>query len=469
MWAALVALVGVEGGNWARERFAVSGLPAARPESLNVLVIVVDTLRASHLSGHGYHRPTSPNIDRIARQGVLFEHAFATSSWTSPSLASLLTGFYPSQHGVDLGRQNEIRFLTLGEALRARGYRTAAFSANLFWFTRTNGLGCGFIRFEDYFQSVEDMAVRPIYGRALHKVVFRGLGFDDIPARRRAADINRALLRWIDRDRDRPFFAVLNYMDTHDPYLPPLPYRNRFSTSRNPGGIINEHIGRAGLPLTAEQARNEIAAYDGGIAYVDDHIGSLLEELRRRGLPERTVLVITADHGESLGDHGLFTHASSLFTGEIHVPLIFAGPRLHPGWRARRTTRDERCGASERAGPRRGRSWRLPAAPAQAALGEPGRPSRLGIPDRGVRYSNPRAPLNAPTRDGSMKTLITPRWQYIVHETLGDALYERQSDPRQQLNLAGRPEMAGIVETLRSQLLGALSHGGTPTPIGGLW
>jgi arylsulfatase A-like enzyme len=460
---ALVALVGIEGGNWVRERFAISSLPAARPESPNVLVIVVDTLRASHLSGHGYDRPTSPNIDRIARQGVLFEHAFATSSWTAPSHASLLTGLYPSEHGVDLRRQKEIRFLTLGDALRDRGYRTAAFSANLFWFTRTNGFGRGFIRFEDYFQSVEDMAVRPIYGRAIHKAVFRGLGFEDIPARRRAADINRALLRWIERDRDRPFFAMLNYMDTHDPYLPPRPYRSRFSTSKNPGGLINEHIGRAGLPLTAEQARSEIAAYDGGIAYVDDHIGMLVEELRRRGLTEKTVLVITADHGESLGDHGLFTHASSLFTGEIHVPLILAGHRSIPaGVRVARPVTNAA----------------VPASVLDLVGGDPGLFPRLSLrrlwenPDVDPDWEYPIAecakvpwaPPNAPTRYGSMKTIITPRWQYILHETLGDALYNRQSDPGQQVNLAGRPEMGRVVETLRSQLLGALSTRGAPTP-----
>jgi arylsulfatase A-like enzyme len=463
---ALVALVGIQGGYWARERLAISALPSAGSNAPNVLVIVADTLRADHLSAYGYPRPTSPNIDRIARDGVLFENAFATCSWTAPSHASLLTGLYPSRHGVELRRPrrslNEAPFPTIAEGLRERGYRTAAFSANLFWFTRTHGFQRGFIRFEDYFQSIPDMAVRPIYGRAIEKLVFRRFGFEDIPARRRAADINRSLLRWIDRDRDRPFFAFVNYMDTHDPYLPPRPYRSRFSRLANPGGLVNEHIGRAGIQLTAAQQQGEIDAYDGAIAYLDDHIGTLVEELRIRGLTDKTLLVITADHGESLGEHGLLTHGSSLFSGEVRVPLIFAGPA--PIQNGVRVTRPVTNAA-------------LAATVMDLVGGDPAVFRRMPLrqlwerPEAYPNWEYPMAeigqvtwaPANAPTRYGSMRAVITPRWHYILHEKRGAELYDRESDPRQQTNLAERPEMQRVVESLRAQLVELLADGDVQT------
>ena len=234
-WMAAVAVLAttaIQGGLWLKERMAIAGLPAALPGSPNVLVIVVDTLRADHLSSYGYERPTSPNIDPIAGQGVVFENAFSTSSWTLPSHVSLLTGFYPHEHGVEWNTSRALvdsRHPTLTEVLRSRGYLTAAFSANVFWVTR-NRVGRGFIRFEDYFHSVGDMVLRTLYGRVIERVILRPLNFEDIPGRKCAADVNRAFLSWLDRDPEKPFFALLNYMDTHDPYLPPQPYRDRFQT-----------------------------------------------------------------------------------------------------------------------------------------------------------------------------------------------------------------------------------------------
>ena len=282
------------------------------------------------------------------------------------------------------GALEDGRFPTLAQALRDRGYRTAAFSANLFWFTSTNGFARGFIRFEDYFQSIADMAFRPVYGRSFEKLVLRRLGVDDIPARRRADDINRSVLRWIDRDPDRPFFAFLNYMDTHDPYLPPAPYRGRFSPSPNPGGLVNEHAGRAGLRLTPQQLQGEIDAYDGAIAYLDDQVGQLVEALRRRGLGERTLLAITADHGESLGDHGLLTHASSLFSAELHVPLIFAGAGVPAGVRVARPVTHAALAATvlDLVG---GDPGGFPGALAPAIVGGPRGGAGLGLPAGGHR------------------------------------------------------------------------------------
>ena len=143
---------------------------------MNILVILVDTLRADHLSCYGYKRETSPHIDRIAHQGVLFENAFAPSSYTLPSHASLLTGLYPYEHGVEWDTPTTLfdaPYPILGDAFQSQGYRTAAFSANIYWFTRALGFGRGFIHFEDYFQSISDMIFRTLYGRVFEKFVLR--------------------------------------------------------------------------------------------------------------------------------------------------------------------------------------------------------------------------------------------------------------------------------------------------------
>jgi glucan phosphoethanolaminetransferase (alkaline phosphatase superfamily) len=154
---ALFALIGIQSGLWLWERMATKNLPRVALGLPNVLVIVVDTLRADHLSSYGYKRLTSPNIDRLAREGILFETALATSSFTLPSHASLLTGLYTYEHEAEWMNPKALfscQCPTLAEALRSLGYRTGAFSANLFWFTHEYGFGRGFIRFDDFFQTI---------------------------------------------------------------------------------------------------------------------------------------------------------------------------------------------------------------------------------------------------------------------------------------------------------------------------
>ena len=454
----LIVAVGIQGASWLRERQAIAGLPPARSDAINVLVIVPDTLRADHLSAYGYIRPTSPNIDRLARQGVLFDQAFATSSWTAPSHASLLTGLYPSQHGVEWYRPDaliEARSPTLAGALRDRGYRTAAFSANLFWFTRAHGFGGGFIRFEDYFRSVGDAAYRPIYGRIIERLVLRRLGFEDIPGRRRAADINHSFLSWLDRDPGTPFFAFLNYMDTHDPYLPPAPYRQRFSEVVSPGGILNDRIGRGTLS-TSEQLQSEIDAYDGAIAYVDAQVGLLVEQLRRRGLADSTLLVITSDHGESFGERGLFLHANGLWPEELHVPLILVGPRRVPtGVRVARPVSNAAVPASVLDLVGEDRSV-FPGSSLRHLWENPDASTNWPGPIAEIAHI-PWAPTGAPSRRGSMKALVTPRWYYITHDASSTELYDQENDPEQRMNLATRPEMDRLVRDLNAQLLRGLS------------
>ncbi len=455
---ALLALVGVQGGLWVKERMALAQLPAARPGSPNILVIVVDTLRADHLSAYGYGRPTSPNIDRVAQQGVLFENAFSTSSWTLPSHASLLTGRYPHEHGAEVDYFNSL-YPTVAEALRDRGYRTAAFSANQTWFTVPRGFGPGFLHFEDFFHSVADMVARTLYGRKTEQFVLVPLGYEDYPGRKRAEEVTRETLRWIERDTGRPFFAFLNYFDLHDPYLPPQPYRSRFSRTKNPGGIINTLHSRYYPKLTPEQLQDEMDAYDGAIAYVDAHIGRLLSGLEQRGLAANTLVVITSDHGESFGEHGLLTHVNSLYREVIHVPLVFYWPGHLPtslrlslsiGNVSLPATLMELLGSGDQTtfpGPSLAQLWtsrdRHPAWPyLLAELSQ-------------FRYEEVK---KNPAYYGTMKSLLNPQWHYIQHERFGPALYNWRQDPAEMQDLAHTPGGQPIADEFASRLQRLLAH-----------
>ncbi|HLK31809.1 MAG TPA: sulfatase-like hydrolase/transferase, partial [Terriglobales bacterium] len=163
--AAVLVGAGIEGTLRVREHLLTSRLQKVPANSPNVLVIVVDTLRADHLSLFGYPRLTSPHIDAFARQGVLFDNAISTASWTLPSHASMLTGLYPHEHGLQNDGALDNRHRTLPEAMAALGYRTGGFSANTGYFSQRTGLARGFLHFEDYFYSPGDMIRRTLWGR----------------------------------------------------------------------------------------------------------------------------------------------------------------------------------------------------------------------------------------------------------------------------------------------------------------
>ncbi|MBI3661468.1 MAG: sulfatase [Acidobacteria bacterium] len=462
----LLALAGIEGNEWLRERRALASLPPAAPDAPNVLVIVVDTLRADHLSTYGYPRPTSPNFDRLAREGTLFERAFSTSSWTLPSHASLLTGRYPHEHGAER-ESYDGRFPSIAGVLQARGYRTAAVSANLIFFTEKRGFGEGFIRFDDFFHSVADRAVRTVYGRKLHRWVMHKLGNQDLPARRWADSVNRAALGWIDLDPKKPFFAFLNYMDTHDPYLPPQPYRSRFSKLTNPGGRINEFEGQRSPQLTPEQLQSEIDAYDGAISYVDEQIGRLLGELDRRGLKENTIVIFTSDHGESFGEHGIFTHSTALYRQLIHVPLIVRWPgRVPAGMRIAVPVSNGGLPATlveilgmEPAATFAGRSlvtlWKNPGT-------YPDWPDPLAEIAQLPFPSMKKFPIY----QGGIKSLVGREWQYIEHEKFGAELYRWENDPGQVNDVAKTPQGQAVAAEFAARMKTFLHGGAASSSIG---
>jgi arylsulfatase A-like enzyme len=472
----VLVFAGIQGVPWMREQVAVSRLPRATPGTPNVLVIVVDTLRADHLSSYGYARPTSPNFDRIAQQGVLFENAISTTSWSLPAHVSLLTGRYQFEHGVGnvqpepwsgWGSQGLGGFPSLGEALQRKGYRTGAFSANRTYFTGSLGFGRGFQHFEDYFHSPADMFVRTLFGRECARIylnrsdkskITRALRFlhaysllekDSEGAgayggpqavRKPAQIVNQETLQWIDRDRRRPFFAFLNYFDVHYPYGGPATYAK---PSWDLGGNIEE--------------------YDASVKYVDDMLEDLSQALEQRGLAKNTLLIITSDHGESLGHHGLTYHGEALYWGLVHVPLVIWYPGHIPAGLRQATPvtiaaipatiMDLAAGSGQEMFA--GRS--LSALLSPSALHDwPDPLSELAQSDFLDKNDIAAAKLIPTATTGSMRSLVTREWQLITHETRGDQLYDWKGDPEESSNLVNTPEGRTTALELKSRMADAM-------------
>ena len=432
---AVASFLVIQGGGWLIERIKASRLPDAKAETPNVIVIVVDTLRADHLSSYGYERDTSPFIDSLAAGGVRFANAISPSSWTQPSHASMLTGRYTYEHQAET-KPLDNSFPTIGEFMQANGYRTGAFSANTLFFTRRQGFGRGFLHFEDNYQSSSDAFLNSsVYGflfdfYGLRKV----LNYEGVPTRILASEINDAVLNWVDKDDNKPFFVFMNYFDVHDPYTPPEPYRSKYASVPNPGGLINGFVERYHPELTPQQLQNEIDAYDGSISYVDDQIKILFGKLEQRGLLENTIVIITSDHGESLGEHGLLQHSASLYIDEIHVPLIVWAPGyVQPG-----TTVETPVTISS-----------LPATILSLIHSEdesftgPSLTRFMSGEDPPTDWPDPIAELaqlygaaeENPSTHGEMKTVVGKEMQYIIHEQFGEELYNWRNDPQETNNL----------------------------------
>jgi len=273
---------------------------------LNVILICLDALRADHLGCYGYSRDTTPNIDKLASGGIIFEKAFSQSSFTLPSIASLFTSEYVASHKVDrIERRLADGQLTLAEVLKTNGYNTAAFIYNATQFDLAFGLNQGF----DRYSIGEEADRKPSFAKTLP-----------------------ACLDWLKANRNKPFFIFLHSNDIHEPYH--SIYENFFDPDYR-GRLDNEYMA-SGTPFhknnlnrTPREVKHIIAHYDGGIKYADTFIGKLIFELKQSGLLENTVIIIFSDHGEILSDRGKqFCHGFSVHDEEVHVPLIISGPQV---------------------------------------------------------------------------------------------------------------------------------------------
>jgi arylsulfatase A-like enzyme len=307
------------------------------PAAPNVMLVVLDTVRASSMSLYGSTRPTTPALDALRRRGVLFAHAWAPAPWTLPTHASMFTGLDPSEHGADWTVPLSDRHPVLAEQFRARGYATGGFAANTIYCDYEHGLTRGFQHYVDYAPTVgETLYSSALLRAASNSSVLRNwFGFRELLGRQTAADVNARFLQWQRRIAGRPFFAFINYFDAHAPVLPPPPYDTMFAARGRPYlNTLRYWNHQAGFldqsELTVEDEQRELAAYEGAIAYIDHQLGRLIDELERAGLLRNTVLIVTADHGDMFGEHGVHSHGNSLYRQVLEVPLLIVAPERAP-------------------------------------------------------------------------------------------------------------------------------------------
>ena len=379
----------------------------------NLLLISIDTLRADHVGAYSHTGSVTPVLDRLAREGVLFEQVFTSVPLTLPAHTSLFTSAYPSTNGVhDNGEALASSVPTLAEQVQAHGIQTAAFIGG-FVLDRRFGLARGFDEYWGEFS------------------VHRFAGEDPGDIQIRGDNVEKAAAEWIASHSSHPFFAFVHFYDLHGPYLLPDSWKARFPRR----------------------------LYDGELAFVDNLIGQLWEDLKREGLAERTVLIVTSDHGEGLGDHGEQNHGFLLYRSTTHVPLIIRFPeRRYAGKRIETIARlidvaPTVCSLLEVASPPsfQGRSL-MP-----EIIGQEGKP-RPPLPAYSetlypYRYFH-AAPLYA-LRDENFAFIQAPRSE----------LYDWRKDPAELHNLIeAKPATASIMRG-RLDAMGASEHGPSAAPL----
>lgn len=280
---------------------AAGGLLACGPaRPPNVLLVVVDTLRADHSSVYGYDRDTTPRLAAFGAEGAVFEQAYSPVGLTAPAHASLFTALHPLTHGlVRNGLVLGDEHVTLAEYLAVRGYQTAGIASSFVLHHRF-GLAQGFAYWDDSFEPAEaTVSVAEWEGFAVEE------GFD-----RRADHTARRAVQWLHERRspEAPFFLFVHFFDPHAPYEPPSSHAGRF-------------------PPASDDARaRDVSAYDAEIAFTDDAIGELLDALDELHLARDTLALITADHGEGLMQRGYMLHGLSVHEEELRVPLLVRWP-----------------------------------------------------------------------------------------------------------------------------------------------
>ena len=298
----------------------------------NIILISIDTLRADHVSSYGYHRNTTPNLDRLAEEGVRFTNAYSTAVWTPPAHASMLTGLYPSMHQAVDYKSLSPRIPTIAEVLRKNGYQTVGFVNNPAVGAFV-GLERGHETFYEIWKGVTSKNPVVRGGHFLYRQVVSALGKMDQGARK----TNRLIKNWFktQRDAEKPFYMFVHHIEPHNPLNPPRPFRNYFR-SKITGEVDQHKIDKMAdnplvfftdsLKMTDAENQVLIDLYDCEIAYVDHMVGDFLNDLRDQKLLDNTLVIVTADHGEHFGEHNLYSHVSSLYEPIVHIPFIVRYP-----------------------------------------------------------------------------------------------------------------------------------------------
>lgn len=432
--------------------------PSTPPQARNVVLLVMDTVRARSLSLLGYQRQTTPSIEHWSRRGTVFQSAMSTAPWTLPSHAGMFTGRWTHELDTKDILKFDGTFPTIAEVMKDHGYATAGFVANLVNASRASGLARGFGHYEDFKINPGEALLSTSLGRTLATAdALRNLiGSHELANRKKAPSINADFLHWLDQQDRGPFFAFLNYLDAHEPLLPPPDYASRFQSgpplSRGP---FFHQVNIAGpadwRKLSADQVANEQSLYEAAIASLDHAIGELLDGLEQRGLLKNTVVILTSDHGESFGENGVFSHGDSLYLTQLHVPLWILTPD------------DTRAvSVSETVSLRDLPATIIDLARVQAASPFPGRSlARFGgTSPTGARSAEAillslfalpgdTGDRQAPLARGNMRGVIEDPYHYIRNGDGVEELYDYRQDPREEDNLAASPAVTQVLTRLR--------------------
>ncbi|RIK99159.1 MAG: hypothetical protein DCC71_20540 [Proteobacteria bacterium] len=401
--------------------------PAPRVERPHFLVLSLDTTRADRLGIYGYERPTSPVLDRMAREGAWYERAYTTATWTLPSHASLFTGKFPTSHGArydaegplvlgseirgpESWKQIRARGLapdehTLAEHLQGAGWRTGGVVAGP-WLKAVFGLSRGF-------EHWDDRGITSVNGRP-------------------AASVTDAAIAWIDGASDRPFFLFLNYFDPHTPFYPPAPF-------------VAEVVPPEERPRgEAKTLRERSALYDAEIRAMDFHIGRLLDHLRARGLYDSTFVVAVADHGELLGEQNANGHGNSLYEPELRIPFLVKPPRGDGGPRGAQSAIVQISDVFPMVLARAGLP--IPAGTQAAFPPPPERPAFAEV-----------NPLPRFGKRGDWRAIVDGEWKYLESGAGDRLLFDVARDPAETENLAAaQPDVAARLRASLESWIAAL-------------
>jgi arylsulfatase A-like enzyme len=311
-----------------------------KANEMNFVLITLDTTRADHLGCYGYSKDTTPFLDSLAQNGLLFENAYANATWTLPSHASLFTGMMPSVHGV--GYSNFFvspSVKTIAESLQQKGYTSAAFIGGPFLVSAFN-INQGFDFYDEHLDPHSELKRLTLF-HLLSKLTGKQLWHTD--GQRRGAEINQEVssyLKWA--VNKQPFFLFINYFDAHEPYDPPQDIRNAMQIRTTMKGNIrlyplNKRNGIAchadKTPLSENEFQQLRDLYDGELRYQDQQLQALWKMLEEAGVANKTILIIASDHGETIGEHQFLDHGHNLYQEQVHVPLLFYNSGLFSGGR----------------------------------------------------------------------------------------------------------------------------------------
>lgn len=323
-----------------RNRLEGAELGPRRPGMPNVLLFILDTVRAADLSLYGYHHPTTPFLEELGARGVVFRRAIAPSSWTLPSHASIFTGRWPNAHDADWMTPLSPEANTLAEEFRRAGYRTGGFVGNVTYAAAETGLGQGFATYEVRRFKLGEVIHAAAVGRFMVEAprTRNLLGESWLLDRNSAEELGARFRGWLgEGDTDRPFLAFLNLYDAHLPFDPAPADRGRFGPQSTPPwrSRLRRFLDGVGplRPRNPTWLLESRARYGEAIASMDAEIRRIVESLERRGLLDSTILIVTSDHGELFGEDGLIGHGNGLHVNSVHVPLVIVAPGRAPAGR----------------------------------------------------------------------------------------------------------------------------------------